>query len=334
MRPVFLVGTMRSGTTLLRLILDSHERLAIADESGFLRAVAAAKVIPDQHDGAGWYRRYGVSDEQMNERLRRFYDEMFSAWARSQGKARWGDKTPFHIDQLPLLDEVFPDAQVVGIVRHPGAVVASQMRRGRSFASAVRSWRRSNLRLVRAAGRKTLRDRLVVLRYEDLVSDPEPVLRQLLQFLGEEWSPNLLRHHEVQRERGQPAIVEGGTRTGDPIDAGRDRRWLRELTARQQRAMATATAGLREVFAYGATGPLPLGRTALLSSRELRARYRSVPRAALSGDLLPPDVAESRKRGVRFAVAQVVSLARSDPAYLVRRMPVAARTRLSRRRTD
>ncbi len=219
MAPIFLVGTMRSGTTLLRLILDSHERLAIANESGFLRAVAAAKVIPDQHDGADWYRRFGVSDQEMNERLRAFYDDIFSSWAHSQGKVRWGDKTPFHIDQLPLMNQIFPDAAVVGIIRHPGAVVASQMRRGRDFASAVRSWRRSNLRLVRAAARPPLRDHVTVLRYEDLVGDPEGTLRQLLDFLQEDWSPNLLRHHEVHRERGGPAVAEGGTRSWDPIDA-------------------------------------------------------------------------------------------------------------------
>ncbi len=330
MAPIFLVGTMRSGTTLLRLILDSHERLAIANESGFLRAVAATKVIPDQHDGDGWYRRFGVSDEHMHERLRAFYDDIFSSWAQSQGKVRWGDKTPFHIDQLPLLNEIFPDAAVVGIVRHPGAVVASQIRRGRDFASAVRSWRRSNLRLVRAATRPPLRDRVTVLRYEDLVGDPEKTLRQLLDFLQEDWSPNLLRHHEVHRERGGSAVAEGGTRRWDPIDANRGSRWTQELSAYQRRVMATATTGLREVFAYDETAALPLGPNTLLSGRDLRARYKAVPGSAFSRTLLPPAATASRRQGARHVAAQVVNLARTDPVYLLRRLPVAVRSRLHR----
>ncbi len=332
MAPIFLVGTMRSGTTLLRLILDSHERLAIANESGFLRAVAAAKVIPDQHDGADWYRRFGVSDQEMNERLRAFYDDIFSSWAHSQGKVRWGDKTPFHIDQLPLMNQIFPDAAVVGIIRHPGAVVASQMRRGRDFASAVRSWRRSNLRLVRAAARPPLRDHVTVLRYEDLVGDPEGTLRQLLDFLQEDWSPNLLRHHEVHRERGGPAVAEGGTRSWDPIDANRDSRWTQELSAHQRRVMTTATAGLREVFAYDEIGALPLGPSPLLSGGDLRARYKAVPGSAFARDLLPPAATESRRHGARHVAAQLISLARTDPVYLLRRLPAAVRSCLQRAR--
>ncbi len=331
--PIFLVGTMRSGTTLLRLILDSHEHLALADESGFLRAVAAAKAIPDSHDGPGWYRRYGVADEDMDARLRAFYDDLFSEWARSRGAQRWGDKTPFHISHLPLVAEVFPDAQVVGIVRHPGAVVASQLRRGIAFPDALRHWRNQNLRLLRGGSRRQLRARTVVLRYEDLVGRPEPLLRELVAFLGEPWSPDLLRHHELAQEQGAPRLAEGGTRTGDAIDAGRNDRWAGELTAAQRAEISRVTAPLREVFRYGETGALPLRSPGsagglLLRGPDLARRKRAGGPAVLDRTPVPGAGGEPQ------TLATLLRMTRTDPAYVARRLPVVVRARLHRRTAD
>lgn len=332
--PIFLVGTMRSGTTLLRLILDSHPHLALADESGFLRAVAAATAIPDQHDGPGWYRRYGVSDEDMHARLRAFYDDLFSSWARARGAQRWGDKTPFHISHLRLLARVFPDAQVVGIVRHPGAVVASQLRRGTAFPDALRHWRNQNVRLLRGAGDKDLRPRLAVVRYEDLVAQPERLLRELVAFLREPWSSDLLRHHELAQEQGAPRLAEGGTRRDQAIDAARNDRWQGELTAAQRRELARVTAPLRDVFGYDEVGAVPLelaggGGRLLLRGGDLVRRRRAVGPAALDRTPLP-----GAGEGAPRMLPHLLRMARTDLPYVARRLPVVVRARLHRRSTD
>ena len=59
--PVFVVGSMRSGSTMLRLMLDSHPRIAIPSETGFMGAAAATHRIPDWTFGDGWYERLGWS---------------------------------------------------------------------------------------------------------------------------------------------------------------------------------------------------------------------------------------------------------------------------------
>ena len=64
--------------------------------------------------------------------------------------------------------------------------------------------------------------RLGLVRYEDLVADPEGVFREVLDFLDEPWSPAVLEHHRVQSDRAAPALVDGRTRTTDPIDKARD----------------------------------------------------------------------------------------------------------------
>ena len=235
--PVFLVGSMRSGSTMLRLILDSHPSIAIGPETGFMRAVQATKEIPSFTPGRGWYRQLNWTDEEFDARLREFYDETFRRYAAAQGKSRWGEKTPFHTGHIAAMAQLFPDAVFVGIVRHPGAVARSLEKNFHyTFADAVSYWAGTNVDLVR--GGAALGTRFALCRYEDLVNDSEPVLRSLTQFLGEPWSPALLAHHEVQREKGAPRVTNGSTVTRDPIDAARAERWADTMTAEDSGALA------------------------------------------------------------------------------------------------
>lgn len=232
-RPVFVLGTQRSGTTLLRLILDTHEHVAIGHETGFMRALKLTKSIPDYRYGDGWYRRYGVDDDEMHARLRDFYAGIFEQHARAQGKRRWGEKTPLNLFHVADIAAVFPDAQFLGIVRHPGAVVASLLRWRFDVDRAVSYWVTANRRLRRAAA-KHGPQRVHVCRYEDLLLQPEQTLRAVSAFLDEPWSDNLLRHHEVHAARGI-GTVEGGTRSDRPLDASRLDDW-RTTLADEQRA--------------------------------------------------------------------------------------------------
>ncbi len=52
-RPIFICGTMRSGSTLFRLILDSHPNISISEETGFMGALTATKRIPNWQHGVG-----------------------------------------------------------------------------------------------------------------------------------------------------------------------------------------------------------------------------------------------------------------------------------------
>jgi hypothetical protein len=257
--PVFIVGSMRSGSTMLRLILDSHPRIAIGAETGFMGALLANRRIPGWKHGAEWFGRIGWSEEEMDVRLREFYTGMFERYARSQGKARWGDKTPFHTSHIQDMGEVFPDAVFVGIVRHPGAVAASLHRSFHyAFDEAVGYWCDVNRQMLTAAGE--LGDRFSLCRYEDLVSDSESVLRELMPAIGEEFDVALLRHHEVQRAQGAPKLTDGSTSSRDPIDARRAEKWADEITETQRAELAVAAA-LGDVLGYTAagTGPFPAG---------------------------------------------------------------------------
>jgi hypothetical protein len=286
--PVFLVGSMRSGSTMLRLILDSHPAVAIGPETGFMNAVDATRHIPRFKAGDGWYRQLGWSDEEFDGRLREFYEDIFGRYAVQQGKRRWGEKTPFHTSRVHDMARIFPDARFVGIVRHPGAVARSLERRFHyTFGDAVTYWAATNLDLVRGAA--TLGDRLLVCRYEDLVREPEPVLKEVLDFLDEPWSPLVLRHHEVQREKGTERVTNGSTVTRDPIDADRAERWAENLAEDESRELKRA-AELAALFGYRP-----------LEARVTDAMPVAAPdRHTATGDRFPRD---SSSLGARLGVA-------------------------------
>ncbi|MDP8977452.1 MAG: sulfotransferase, partial [Actinomycetota bacterium] len=269
--PIFIVGTMRSGSTLLRLVLDSHEHIAIGDETGFMRAATGIKDVPDFHSGAGWYRRFGLTEADIDERIRRFYTEVFSGYAARQGKGRWGEKTPFHAMYMREMATMFPDCVFVGTVRHPGAVAVSKMRRTSTLEHSIANWVRVNSQLVRMSRTLAGQGRLAAVRYEDLVAHTEPTLRQLMAFLGEPWSPGLLEHHRVQRDKGTPRMSDGGTRTREAIDPGRVDEWHGRIAPGQLRRVAEATASLRQVFGYDERGAVDLDAgVCLLDGERLR----------------------------------------------------------------
>jgi hypothetical protein len=314
--PIFIVGSMRSGSTMLRLILDSHPRIAIGAETGFMGALLANRRIPGWKHGAEWFGRIGWTDEELDVRLRDFYAGMFERHAQAQGKTRWGDKTPFHTSHMEEMGRVFPDAVFVGIVRHPGAVAASLHRSFHyAFDEAVGYWCDVNRQMLTAAA--GLGDRFTLCRYEDLVSDSESVLRELIPAVGERFDAALLRHHEVQRAQGAPKVTDGSTSSRDPIDARRAERWADEITAAQHREL-TPAGRLGKVFGYtdGGTGPFLSGsRRWTATGGELAARCAERP------GLL------EQQTGAQLALD-------ADPAELARRLAqveaALARTRARR----
>jgi hypothetical protein len=243
---------MRSGSTLLRLCLDSHPNLAIGPESGFMGAAEALHTIPGWSLGEGWYRRLGIDDADHDQRVAAFFDEMFSGYAAAKGKTRWGDKTPFHTWHINNMARLFPEASFVGIVRHPGATVASTRRWRYDLDDAISKWTRATTEILRRAV-ELGPSRFAICRYEDLVLAPEPTLRSLLDFLGEPWSEAVM-HHERQGSQ----IVEGGTNTGDAIDPSRVAKWVAEMTNAERRLLATRVpASLDRILGYQHDDPMP-----------------------------------------------------------------------------
>jgi hypothetical protein len=190
--PIFIVGCQRSGTTLLRLMLDSHPNISCGPETRFLADLAAVM-------NKGWetVASYGFPLEQWRKRFADLFDSFQRDYAMSRGKVRWADKTPRYALSLAPIASMFPTCQIVHVIRDGRDVVASHRDRW-GYWSAIRSvekWPRY-ISAARSAASSLPPERYREIRYEDLVTDTETTLRGLLEFLNEPWDPAVLEHDE------------------------------------------------------------------------------------------------------------------------------------------
>jgi hypothetical protein len=342
--PIFIVGPMGSGTTLMRLIIDSHDNIAIAQETSIMRAYLAHKWIPFHRHGGDWYGRLGWSEDELDDRMRDFYSGMFERFAAEHGKSRWGDKTPWHTWHLRELARLFPDAVFVAMVRQPGAVAASVSERFRpTWDGAVGHWVSTTTEQVQRGSE--LGDRLLLVRYEDLVTDPGTTLREVFEWLDEPWSDRLLEHHVVHIERGTKKRVEGATRSDKPIQTDRIAAWAEGKTDGELGTLRERAGELAPFYGYDLSDPLALDPMALegsprkktLTGTELAVRRSMFPHLAdefareivpwMGNRMLTPGaMGIEEHKSTRRAKKVAAAAARAEPA-----VPLSALARANRR---
>jgi Sulfotransferase family len=213
----FIVGVGRSGTTLLRLMLDSHPHLAIGPETGFapevVRACRRHGAAPEElMDLLRAQRSWGDFDLPEDELERRFaaaprldagtaLRTLYGLYAEDQGKPRWGDKTPAYVKRMPMISEALPEARFIHVIRDGRDVALSRARRADEPATPERAagtWRK---RILRAREQARRLDHYLEVRYEDLVTDTEPTLRRIAGFVELPWDDAMLRYYERAPER-------------------------------------------------------------------------------------------------------------------------------------
>jgi hypothetical protein len=170
-------------------MLDSHPRISCGEETHFLRDLEA---IVGRH----WplVSTYGLERDWWLGRLRSLYSGFQSEVMARAGKERWAEKDPTYTLHLDFLEELFPDAVYVHLLRDGHDVVASFRDRWgyRSAARAARGEWARYVEAARALERRLDGSRFLEIRYEALVGDPESEGRRLFTFLGEVWQPEVL----------------------------------------------------------------------------------------------------------------------------------------------
>ena len=203
--PLILLGVSRSGTTLLRVILDRSPGIAIPDESFFVPLLArrhGKRIDPERFldDVARipTIRDWGVSVADVAGRVRSGMPTgvavaaIFEAYAEAADKPRWGDKTPMYMRHLELLEGLIPDAQYVHLIRdgRDAALSFLQMPEGtftRTWAHPTTPeqfaclWRKE-VGDARSLGRRVGASRYHEVRYEELVAEPEATVRAICAF--------------------------------------------------------------------------------------------------------------------------------------------------------
>jgi len=245
----FVVGVGRSGTTLLRLMLDAHPELAIPAETHFVpdlieagKRGARGGDLADLIVGARNWGDFAMDEAELRKRVAALgradaaavMRAFFGLYAELQGKPRWGDKTPIYVEHMRTIAKVLPEARFVHLIRDGRDVALSRRKRGmgvgKPMSDTAERWRGRIERARRQA--KRLRGRYMELRYEDLVANPEPELRRVCEHLELDLDPAMLSFHERAPER----LAEMGRDL--PPEGGRIARSGRERLA--SHALATA----------------------------------------------------------------------------------------------
>jgi hypothetical protein len=254
--PIFVVGTGRSGTTLLRAMLSAHPRIYLTHEASFY---VTAATFPAARRGDEWLDYYlrtlpfawlgldpgairaALPERFGHEGLPDAFRAIMREGARRRGKPRYGDKTPFHASHLGAIFRDFPGARVIHAVRDPRPTVASLAR----MPWAPGSLSLCTLYYAREHEETAqYRDRMLRVRLEDLLSRPREIMRGVLDFVGEEWDDAVLDHARPCARDDVPPFPwllpaaeprrEAGA--GDPASA-LSPAWIRRVEARCAHAM-------------------------------------------------------------------------------------------------
>jgi hypothetical protein len=217
--PFFLVGAGRSGTTLLRLILAGHSGIEIPPETWFILPLvqkfplrqeltpAEVRAVVDIAVEDYRWPDMGIAADDFRQRalalaapgLADIINLVYRHHLALTGKRRLGDKTPPYIEIVRELAILYPGAKFIHLVRDGRDVATSYIELkwhgGCRCYERNFDWTRA-LRFREAYRHSELDRQILDVRYEQLVSEPEPTVRRICAFLGEAFQPGMLEWTE------------------------------------------------------------------------------------------------------------------------------------------
>ena len=219
-RPIFLVSSPRSGSTLLRLILDAHPRIAIPPPGylfnmvfpylysyGNLEEEENLKELVEDILETPTIKKWslGITVEQIVAGIKTpdfkgIYEYIHLAYAGAMKKERWGNKSPRNGVWIHEIKELFPGAQFIHLLRDGRDVaidIADAPFWPHSLWGGAQRWQEC-VHSVQILGKALDPESYLEIRYEDLCRDPETILKQVCSFLNEEFIPDLLQHHHTK----------------------------------------------------------------------------------------------------------------------------------------
>ena len=217
-----IVGSPRSGTTLLRLMLDSHRELAIPPETGFLPLAEKLKgrgdrlrdqffeAVVNYSTPAPSWPDFEIPEETFRVVLAEInpftvsdgFRAFYRLYAARHGKTRWGDKTPIYCHHLNTIRRLLPEVRFIHLIRD-GRDAALSLRRmwfspGWEIETQASYWRDCVL----AARRAGLgRDDYLEVRYEDLVLHTKETLERVCAHSALVYEGTMLNYYQRAPER-------------------------------------------------------------------------------------------------------------------------------------
>ncbi len=292
--PFFIVGVQRSGTTMLRLMLNAHSRLCVPFESRFipeffrrqaefgdLKATGGMRAMLDAIAQDRFVRKGRlVPDEQAvlqrgPQSYAQLVDSVFAALAAAQGKQRWGDKTPSYLLEMDTLWTLFPGCRFIHLVRD-GRDVALSLQAlswgSRDLLRVAQDWR-WKVTMGRKMGRM-VPDHYLEIHFEDLVVSPRDTLQRVCEFIGERFEEAMLDYSDTAADAMPAGSLVWHSSSVRPPDADKAGAW-RTRMGRVDQALFDSVAGeTLAMFGYPRSGA-----RRSLATRLRFARYALIGRA-------------------------------------------------------
>ena len=293
-KPIFMIGAERSGTTLVMALLGAHSRIAVPEvvwyyprfqpylhtfgdlkiEENF-RTLAAEMVFGLKTPFWGMkVNVHTIVDEVIELAPERSFAGLYAAmhlrFAQSVNKPRWGEKTPHNLFFVEPMHKDFPEAQFIYITRDGRDASVDYMESSfgpTNIYMAANSWKRC--RNAVKQWREPLRNKGLWfdIKYEELVTQPEKVMRATCEFLGEEFEMSMFDFF-----KGDLAKARGATRDHKPLGQPISDRYIgihKDLLSQRDQRIFAAAAG-KELVEAG----YELDVDPLILSDELKDKYR------------------------------------------------------------
>lgn len=261
--PIIVGGCPRSGTTLLRVILDTHPNICCGPESRLF-----THHLDEKHRRA-LARRFDLDLERIEAQidespsLCHFVDAFFSDYCTDRAKKRWAEKTPRNVLHVGFILKHFPKAKFIHVIRdgrdtaasmrrfssqkfEDGEHVVKESRRRKSIRKYIRRW----VQMTRKGLAHRGDSRAIEVKYEDLVQDPEANLKKLFGFLGEEWDPGVLEHHKVQDASRDPTKFPRSALANQPIFKSSLGKWRKDFDKEDVRIVKKYAGDLLKELGY------------------------------------------------------------------------------------
>jgi len=213
----FICGVTRSGTTLLRLMLDTHPEVAIPGETHWvprlIKRLERGKLSADEAaDFVVNHKRWGdfhLEGDDLRERwqaikpfnaaeaIRAFY----GLYSEREGKARYGDKTPGYMREMLRIQRVLPEARFIHIIRDGRDVALSVLKLNWGPSNPTEAAELWVERIAKARKQAPKVNHYMEVFFEDLVMDTEGTLRRVCEFIELGYDPVMLDYHERAEER-------------------------------------------------------------------------------------------------------------------------------------
>jgi hypothetical protein len=303
-RPVFIIGSERSGTTLILAILACHPRIAVPEVTWYYpRFRPYLHTFGDLSDAENFSTLasemanglrlpfWGMEDvnpdtfgDEITERALKIeqsfagvFAAMFECYTEYEGKPRWGEKTPYNLFYIDKILEDFPNAQFVYIYRDCRDVSAefldSQFGPTNAY-SAAELWR-DGQEAAKPFREKLGFDQWFDIKYEDFVLDPVDHLKRMCAFLGEDYTEELMEFHTTAtaQRRGK---TKDNWALAHPITDRHVGIYRNQLSLDQQRIMSWVAGGLMRELGYDSIEePLELTEDQVALMEEMDGRLRA-----------------------------------------------------------